>query len=113
MTIRSRVEQDRRKTSRVMARLTCHFTLDGVSHEAVIIDMSLKGAYLSSKILPPNNTTITVFVNPPAVKKETKFTGTVIRGAWAMSEHGKLGRFGVRFGATPLDLIGLISTLNS
>ncbi len=113
MNIRSRVEQDRRKTSRVMARLACHFTHAGISHEAVIVDLSLKGAYLSSKFLPPNNSPITVSLEPPSVKKEIKFSGSVIRGTWAMSEHGKLGRFGVRFGATHLDLMMLITSLNS
>jgi hypothetical protein len=113
MTIQSRVSQDRRETSRVMARLDCHFTHEGVSQKAVIVNLSLKGAYLSAKALPPNGTTITVALNPPAARKEILFSGTVTRGTWANSEQGKISRFGIRFGTLPLDLIVLINSLNS
>ena len=113
MTIKSRVSQDRRNTSRVMARLDCCLIIDGVSHKAVIVDLSMKGAFLSTKILPPNGSTVTVSIKPPAVKKELMFTGTVTRGTWVTSDHGKLGRFGVRFGTHPTDLLMLVSKLHS
>jgi hypothetical protein len=113
MTIQSRVSQDRRNTSRVMARLDCRFTFEGVSQKAVIVNLSLKGAFLSAKSLPPNGSTITVALNPPAAKKEIIFSGTVTRGTWAASEQGKISRFGIRFGTLPLDLIALINTLGS
>jgi hypothetical protein len=95
-----------------MARLDCHFTYGGVSQKAVIVNLSLKGAFLSAKALPPNGTTISVVMTPPVVKKEIMFSGTVTRGTWASSEQGKIGRFGIRFGALPLDLFALINSLN-
>lgn len=113
MAIRTRVSQDRRYTSRVIARLDCHFTFEGVSHKAVIVDLSLKGAYISAKSLPPNGSTITVVIQPPAVKKEFAFNATVTRGTWATSENGKLGRFGIRFGSAFPDLMMLIRELYS
>jgi len=113
MTIQTRVSQERRNTSRVIARLDCHFTIDGVSHKGVIVDLSLRGAYLSAKHLPPNGSDITVKIQPPAVKRDLVFDGKVIRGTWAMSEQGKLGRFGVRFSSPPPDLIPVISKLHS
>jgi hypothetical protein len=112
MTIKSRVSQDRRNTSRVMARLDCHFTYESASQKAVIVNLSLKGAFISAKVLPPTGETITVTLSPPAVKKEIIFSGTVTRGTWANSEQGKISRFGIRFGTLPLDLIVLINSLN-
>jgi hypothetical protein len=112
MTIRSRVSQDRRDTSRVMARLDCQFTFAEASYKAVIVDLSLKGAYLSAKVLPPDNSTIFIALNHPATKKEITFSGTVMRGISVMSEQGKMGRFGIRFGTIPLDLIELINSLS-
>jgi hypothetical protein len=113
MTVQSRVSQDRRNTSRVMARLDCSLTVDGAEHKAVIVDLSMKGAFLSSKILPRNGSTVTVAIQPPAVKKELVFTGTVIRGTRVTSDHGELGRFGIRFGSNSTDLLMLISKLYS
>ena len=113
MTIRTRVSQDRRNTSRIIARLNCHFTFEEVSHEAVIVDLSLKGAYISAKSLPPNGSNIRVAIQPPDLKKEMVFNATVTRGTWATSENGKLGRFGIRFGAVSPDLMNLIRELNS
>jgi hypothetical protein len=113
MAIKSRVSQDRRNTSRVMARLDCLLTVGGVDHKAVIVDLSMKGAFLSCNILPPGGSTITVTIRPPAVKKQLVFTGTVIRGTWVTSDHGRLGRFGIRFDAHSTDILLLISKLNS
>ncbi len=95
-----------------MARLDCCFISGGTRHDAVIVDLSMKGAFLSAKALPSNGSTITVELKPPAVKKPLSFQAAVLRGTWVMSEHGKLGRFGIRFAATPTDLIPLISRLN-
>lgn len=113
MTIKSRVTQDRRNASRVMARLDCRFISEGVSHDAVIVDLSLKGAFLSSKFLPPNGSTITVEIKPPAVKKPVSFDSKVLRGTWVMSDQGKRGRFGIRYSASNPELLVLIGRLHS
>ena len=44
MAIRNRARQDRRNLSRVIVRLDCQFTHEGVTHKAVMVDLSLKGA---------------------------------------------------------------------
>ena len=95
-----------------MARLDCCFKSGGTRHDAVIVDLSLKGAYLSSEFLPSSGSTITVVIQPPAVKKTLSFDGTVLRGTWVMTEHGKRGRFGVRFAGTSPDLLTLIGKLH-
>jgi len=85
--------------------------VEGASHKAVIVNLSLKGAYLSAKILPPSGSIITIVIPPPAVNKDLVFSGTVTRGTWVTSEQGRLGRFGIRFGITPPELMLLISKL--
>ena len=113
MAIRSRATQDRRSISRAIVRLDCQFTHEGVIHKAVIVDLSLKGAYFSASYLPPNNAAITVTLSPPVTKKQLVFDGKVIRGTWAMSDHGKRGRFGINFAYTPVDLIPLMNAAKS
>ena len=113
MVIRSRATQDRRGISRVIARLDCEFISEGVCYKAVVVDLSLRGALLSSKYLPPKGIHVTVTMQPPHVKKTLTLEGKVIRGGWGMSEHGELGRFGIQFSHSSLDLIELISKLIS
>jgi hypothetical protein len=113
MTINSRVNQDRRNTSRVMARLDCSFTSQETRYAAVIVDLSMKGAFLSSTFLPPTGSTITIELGPPAVKKPILFDCTVLRGTWVMSDQGKRGRFSIRFAGSNPELMLLISRIHS
>jgi hypothetical protein len=113
MDIKSRVTQDRRVISRVLARLNCGLTCEGVSHEGVIVDLSLKGAFLSSRWLPPQGSNVASTLQTPLLKKILILEGKVLRGHWIMSDHGKMSRFGIRFSHTPLDLIELINKLLS
>jgi hypothetical protein len=113
LAIHSRATQDRRKISRVIARLDCQFTYEGITHKAVMVDLSLKGAFFSAAFLPPKDSHITVTLNSPATRKPLVFDGTITRGTWAMSDHGKLARFGIHFRYAPADLIALIGKLNS
>ncbi len=99
--------------SRVIALLKCQFTFEETTHEAVIVDISLKGALISSKFLPPQQGHITITLQTPRLKKALILPGEVIRGDWTMSEHGRVGRFAIRFSHMPLDLIGLINKLSS
>lgn len=109
MAIRSRATQDRRNLSRLIVLVECQFKHEGVTHKAVMIDLSLKGAYFSAGFLPPKDSIITVTLNSPVTKKKLVFEGTVLRGTWAMSDHGKRGRFGIRFSYAPVDLITFLT----
>jgi hypothetical protein len=113
MAVQNHPTQDRRSLSRVIVLVDCQFTHEGVTHKAVMVDLSLKGAHFSATFLPPNGSIITVMLNSPVFKKTLVFDGTVLRGTWAMSDHGKRGRFGVRFSYAPVDLIALITKTNS
>jgi hypothetical protein len=113
MTINSRAMQDRRKASRVIARLDCSFTLEGNRHEAVIVDLSMKGALLSSKFLPTAGSTITIELSPPAVKKMLCIDCTVLRGTWVMADQGKRSRFSIRLEGVGPELLLLVSKFSS
>lgn len=113
MTIRSRAAQDRRNISRVIVRLDCQFTHEEVTHKAVMVDLSLKGAFFSSTFLPPNNSDITIKVMSPVTNKPLVFDGKVIRGTWVMSDHGKRGRFGISYRFAPAGIIALLNSLQS
>jgi hypothetical protein len=112
MAVRNHATQDRRNLSRVIVLLDCQFTHEGVTHKAVMVDLSLKGALFSADFLPPNGSIITVTLNSPVTKKALVFDGTVLRGTWVLSDHGKRGRFGVRFTYAAVDLIPLIIKSN-
>jgi hypothetical protein len=83
-----------------------------VRREAVVVDLSLKGAFLSSKFLPPKGGDVTLNLKVPLLKRTLMLDGKVIRGCWAMSDHGKLSRFGIRFSHASSDLIELINRLS-
>ena len=111
MAIRSRMTQDRRSISRVITRLDCEFSYQGISHEAVIVDLSFNGAFLSSKFLPPTNSLIAVTLKTPLLNKPLTLEGKVLRGGSGFSEHGRVDRFGIKFGDTSLDIVQLIGKL--
>ncbi len=113
MVIQNRVTQDRRKISRVPARLPCRFSIKGESHEATLLDLSLNGAFLSSKFLPPNGSGIRVTLQTPSLKNPLDLDATVIRGNCVNSDHGSLSRFAIRFHSSSLDLMKLIQQLIS
>jgi len=111
VAVTSRVVQDRRNISRVSTRFTCHFTHEGVSREAVVIDLSFTGALLSSKSMPPIGSHVSVTLKPPAVKETIKLDAKVIRGGWGLSDHGTIGKFGIRFLQNRPQLMPLITKL--
>jgi hypothetical protein len=109
VAIKSRMTQDRRRISRIPVRIPCHFTQAGVRHEASVISISLTGAFLSAKHLPQTGGTITLSLTLPNSKNVLEIQCSVVRGGWGISDHGKLGRFGVRFSHTPPDLVVFVS----
>jgi hypothetical protein len=111
VVLSNRVVQDRRNISRISTRFSCHFTLEGVSREAVAIDLSLKGALLSSKIMPPIGAEITIILRPPGLKNGLRLEARVVRGGWGISDHGAIGKFGIRFRNTPPELMHLINKM--
>lgn len=111
MRIRSRVTQDRRKLSRVATRLDCRFEFESKSHNGVIIDLSPKGAFISAAVLPPKGSRICLSIRSNFLAKELILEAKVLRGASAMSDHGQIGRFGVEFCVSPLELVKLIGKI--
>jgi len=104
----SRVQMDQRAISRVATRFNCHFTYEGVRREAVAINLSIRGAFLSSKFLPPVGSQISVSFKLPELKETMNLDAKVVRGGSGTSDHGAISRFAIRFTYAPSQLITLI-----
>ncbi len=113
MISKIRVIQDRRSVSRIIARLACQCSYGGVSHDATLINLSMKGAYLSSKSQPPKSTDVTITLKTSLLKKPLVLEGKILRMGFGVAEQGTQYRFGVRFNYSPLDLVELVNKLIS
>jgi hypothetical protein len=111
--IRSRAMQDRRKISRITTYINCRFEFSGKEYDAVILELSLKGAYVSSVFQPPLGRRITIVINEADMAKPLVLNGKVLRSGTIISEHNRLERFSVTFDTASLDLTKLISKLAS
>lgn len=109
IAMRTRVTQDRRQISRIGTRLSCQFLYEGVQHEAVALDISLNGALLSSKVVPPTGKSVTLSIKLPVAKDRTAIEGKVMRGVWGFSDHGQVGKFGIQFSHTPPEIFKFIA----
>jgi hypothetical protein len=107
----NKVVQDRRRFSRIIALMDCEFTFKELTHKAVVVDLSLNGALLSSKFLPPNGSSIKLLLKSPQSNKTFTLGGTVLRGGWGTSEHGEVSRFAVQIDSLAPDLVKVLNSL--
>jgi len=113
MPVQSRVSQDRRNSSRLIAQLDCSLKHKKTDYDAVIVDLSSKGALVSASCVPAVNDEVGVAIKSNHLKRDLNLTGRVLRSTDAMTEYGMKGRFVVRFHESPLDLILLIGKIYS
>jgi hypothetical protein len=113
MAMESRAMQDRRNSSRIITGMDCRMEYNHSTYDAVIVDISPKGALISSPCLPPLNGEVKISIKSKHLQKELKLHGNVLRGSEVMTEHGKRGRFSVHFYNSPLDLLVLIGKLHT
>ena len=113
MPIQSRMSQDRRSSSRVVELLDCLFTYGDSIHNAVIVDLSQKGAKLSSRCRVPTGDTIEITIPLEDLKKKIILSGKVMRSTRVATDHGLKYRSVIRFSHTPLDLLSLLAKLNA
>jgi hypothetical protein len=111
LSMPNRVTQDRRSLSRMTALMQCTFTYDGVSHEAVVVNLSMGGAFLSSRFLPPKGASVEVTLQSRHLKHTLTLEARVVRGGWGTSERGELGRFGIQFIRLAPELIVVLRAL--
>ena len=109
----NRVIRDKRRLSRLSALMACEFQFREETHRAIVIDMSLNSVLLSSRVLPPNESTVTIFLHPPEPSSFLVLSGTVVRGAADASETEEPGAFVVRFDDIPPGLLKILHTLIS
>ncbi len=111
MGLSGKETQDRRSNSRVIARMDCTIACGDGIYEGVIVDLSIKGALVSSKFPAPAGSEISITLRTPLLKEPLSLTGNVLRTSRIMSEHEPMNRIAVRFGRTPLDLVVLVNKL--
>jgi len=109
-----RVIHDKRRFSRLSALLACDFEFEEALHPAAIIDMSLNGLLLSSKLLPPNKSTVTVFLRSPGWTQSLVLDGTVVRGGGdGTADQRQPATFAVQFAGVPPELLKIFNSLIS
>jgi hypothetical protein len=88
---------DFRKFLRTHTDLACQFAFEEITHKAVITNLSLEGACLSSNFLPPIGSTVTVSLQSPHSEIALSLQARVIHDGGSKSSQAKPHRFGVRF----------------
>jgi hypothetical protein len=104
---------DPRRISRLQTNIDCQFDFRGAHYKALIMDLSLKGAFLSSSFQPPIGGSIVVTIKSAHLSQPLIFEGKVKRGSGDLWTHGSGGQFGIELSSPPLDLAQLINTLIS
>ena len=110
MPIEKRSVQDRRSVSRITTNLACQLTFNGIHYQAVIKNLSLKGALLISTFIPPQGGLVSIRLRAPDT---LSLIGKVVRTDWTLSEPGTAGALTIQFSHNPPGLIGLIGKLAS
>jgi len=113
MYIECSAAQDRRNTSRVFALLDCSLRYGDSLYEALVVDLSPKGALISSTVLPPHKSEVSISLNSGHLKQTLILTGSVIRSTELFTAYGKRIRFVVRFHYAPPDLFFLLGKLHA
>jgi hypothetical protein len=110
---RNRITQDRRSLARVSSFLDCEFAFAGDTRKAVILDLSLNGALLASRVPPPKDATVTLYVTSKLLKRNLALNGTVLRSCEFMAEAGGRNAFAIRFNGRLLELAPLVTALHA
>ncbi len=111
MTVHSRISKDRRSSSRVVELLDCYFRCGDSTYSAVILNLSQKGALLSSRFEVTKGKTVEITIHSEHLNRKLMLNGIVERSNRDWTECSQLKRFVVRFSHTPLDLLNLLGKL--
>ena len=97
MSTQSRPVQDHKTVPRVRALLGCLFTFEEIGYEALIRDISLKGAFLWSKFMPPPAADLSIKVDASFPKTPLFLESRVVRSDRKSTGQGTVGVFAVKF----------------
>lgn len=112
MSNKSRIVQDHRFSARADAHLECHFSFEGVTHEAYIRDISLKAAFLWSVFTPPTGGDVILTLDTHLLTKTLTLEGRVVRNDCGLTGRGTASAFVVYFNHSPVALLKLINKLS-
>ena len=118
--LQSFVLQDRRRLSRIPTQIECRFRPDGSNaeekkeYEALMLDLSQEGAFLSSTFLPAQQDKVFITVEADCLPAPLTIIGKVLRGGeMTRSDTGEVRQFGVEFENPPQELLRLLSSLSA
>jgi len=124
--VSNRALQDRRRLSRVPTQMICRFISDDKEYDALLLDLSHEGAFLSSTFLPARQSKILITFEADCLKAPLTLKGTVTRNVSkapkmlyeafkreTASGHGEVYRFGVELEDSPPELLKIISALSA
>ena len=105
--------QDRRAFWRMPTFLSCEVRLGTATYPAFLLEISSRGAMVSSRCTPERGGSITICLRIPEYKKTISLAGNIIRTAQGISDHGTICRSVVRFDRVSPDSMLLLKTLTS
>ncbi|MBN2241691.1 MAG: PilZ domain-containing protein [Acidobacteria bacterium] len=93
--------------------LDCSFTCRDADHHAVMVNLSLKGALLSSRIEAPKGEIIDLHIPSEFTGGMIILKGMVVRSTKTLTDHGPRYKTVVHFNGTPPDLRILLAKLSA
>jgi len=88
--------QDRRAHSRLPVHLDCEFVWENSGYRAQVMDISLSGAFVSSRVVPPVRSPVKISLTTPKSKRTLVLEGKVARPGRFVGTRASIG-FSVRF----------------
>jgi hypothetical protein len=101
-----RTIQDRRANSRLPVQLECEYEWNTTVYKATLMDISMTGAFVLSRGVPPERSRVSLVLTAPGSKQVVRVEARVARGGW----RGGWGRgpgFGIRFTTVTRELVEL------
>jgi hypothetical protein len=102
---------DRRSVPRIQVHLDCQVIFEGNEYDAVIQDISIRGAFLWSSFMPPHDSPVSLQLKPNFAKPLLILKGNVARRDCKYKEHGKVGAFAIIFSNNSHSLLQSLDSL--
>jgi hypothetical protein len=102
---------DRRAVPRKQVHLDCQVIFKENEYDAVMQDISNRGAFLWSSFMPPNDSVVIIRLKPSLKKQPLILKGKVVRCDSKYKEHGRVGAFAITFNHNSPSLLQTLSDL--
>ncbi len=103
---------DQRANSRLNSCLPCEVHSGEVSSSAFLLNISLKGALISSRLMLQKHHPISISIKISELGESILLRGVIVRVTRGLDDfHKEIYRCGVRFGSLPAEFLPLIKKL--